>query len=117
MQNLASHTDCMIVAFAVDRAASNFPVLDWVFSQLESPAMPQNVFPFVELCAAHGVALVKGSVKVPDSLVGPSHTFSVVMRQERFVRELRNSIEFVVRTSLRVQRRPMPTASLRASDI
>lgn len=108
MRTLSSSCDALVISFVVDRAATNFRALTYIWRCLSDPAMPKSVLPFVEPCAAHGVALVKARGQLSSSIVGGGHTFSTLMRQGRFGVALRDTFVKLASSKLRVVRGPMP---------
>lgn len=112
---VSNRCDIFILAFTMDRVSANFGVLHWLFTLLCGEGMPRNLLPFAEPCAPHGVALVKGRLCVEGSVVAPSHTFSALMRNTRFVGALRDAMLGVLRSKLRIARCPRPEASVASS--
>jgi hypothetical protein len=111
----ASSCEVLIISFSCDRAAPNYRAMEWFWSQLELPGMPENVLPFLEPCAAHGIALVKSRPKTSKALVTNSHSLSGLMRQWRFANALRDVMVSIVGRRLKVLREPRPDAIAIAS--
>lgn len=109
MQNITKSCRVFMLSFCMDRAASNFKSLAWIWHSLQGASMPIGVWPHAEPCAIHGVALVKGRPR-GDSLniVGCSHTFASLMRNWRTVQELRKKIIVLVEANLKVSFEPRP---------
>ena len=86
------YCDAFILSFCCDRAATNGAVLKPIWSLLQQPGMPRNIFPFVEFCAAHGVALIRGRPQCSKTLVAVSHTLSSCFRQWSFAAAFRDEL-------------------------
>ena len=115
---VAGHCDAFILSFCCDRAATNMAVLRDVWTALQSAGMPSNLFPFVEFCAAHGVALVKGRPQVCKHLVAVSHTLSGCFRQWGFANAFREALIRIVGSKLTVKHEARPAgAKARALSI
>ena len=110
MVALASGCEVAIMAFCCDRASANMSALSWVFHVLQQDGFPSNILPFVEPCAAHGVALVKGKPKCTTALVSAASSFSSLMRQWRFTKELRDAMVNLVQIRLKVKTEVRPPA-------
>lgn len=109
MQEVAGNCDHLLLTFCVDRAAANMRALSWVFEVLQGAGMPPNVFPHVELCAAHGVALVKSRARGDhDGIVQASHSLSALMRQGRSLATLRDAVLQLVNRHLEVRKERRP---------
>jgi hypothetical protein len=113
---MAALCDVCIWSFCCDRASANFAVLKSIWAWLAKPDMPRNVLPFVEPCAAHGVALVKGRPQAGKTLVAASHTLSACFRQSRFAQAFRDCLVALVRTNLVVRREQRPVSVYERSD-
>ena len=116
MRNAASQCDVFILSFCCDRASSNFLALHSVWAHLRQPAMPRNVLPFVEPCAAHGVALVRGRSSAAKDIVSVSHTLSACFRQWRFAQAFRDALLSVVGSEIQVKRQRRPDAAKERAD-
>jgi hypothetical protein len=78
--------------------------------------MPRNVLPFVEPCAAHGVALVRGRSSAAKDIVSVSHTLSACFRQWRFAQAFRDALLSVVGSEIQVKRQRRPDAAKERAD-
>ena len=106
--NAAYGCDVLCLAFCLDRAANNFKALSWWYKLLEGGAMPINAVPFIEPCAAHGVALVKSRLCLDNAMYPMASVFSSLMRGWRFASALRDSVIIIVGANLVIERSEMP---------
>jgi hypothetical protein len=108
IRHVASQSDFFIWSFCCDRASANFAALHSVWAHLAKPAVPRNLLPFVEPCAAHGVALVRGRSAAAKDIVAVSHTLAACFRQWRFAQAFRDALLSVVRSEIKVRREMRP---------
>lgn len=113
---VATPCDAFVASFCCDRASVNTAVLKSVWASLTKPEMPRNVLPFVEFCAAHGVALVKGRPQAAKTLISASHTLSACFRQWRFAHAFRDALLAVVRRELVVKKQQRPALAKERSQ-
>ena len=79
-----------------------------MFEQLNSPGVDKTILPYADLCAAHGVALVKGRAVMGKSAVQTVSSFTCFTKNWRFMDALRDSIICLVGKFLKVKREPRP---------
>ena len=105
---ICASADSVLLNMACDRASSNLAACQWVWHQIASNPKYNNVLPHLELCGAHGVALVKSRPAAGKQLIASMHSLSALMRQWRFSSALRDVIVGYVRARLRVVRTARP---------
>lgn len=109
MTTAAGKCKHLVVCMCSDRASANFAMLGTLWGALDAPGMPLNVYPFIEPCAAHGIALTKARPRDAKSdFVKVSHTLSTLMRQNRFATGLRDAIVSVLEEKLEIRYEPRP---------
>ena len=105
---IADGSEALLLTWVCDRASSNLISLRWMFEQLNSPGVDKTILPYADLCAAHGVALVKGRAVMGKSAVQTVSSFTCLTKNWRFMDALRDSIICLVGKFLKVKREPRP---------
>jgi hypothetical protein len=114
--DLASKQECLLLTWCCDRASANLSSLRWFFHQLASPSVYSSIMPCAELCAAHGVALVKGRAVMGKNLVQVASSFTCLTKNWRFMESMRDSVIKMIDENLVVKRERRPD-SHKASSV
>lgn len=116
LQRMSSSSDFIVLSFCVDRAAANLSALKWLWSRFAAPGVSDAILPHAELCAAHGVALVKSRSALSKAVVSKAHTLSGLLRNARTSAAFRDAIIAVVQASLEVRFEPRPARIAEQND-
>ena len=92
LAEMLSGDGVLLLCFAHDRAASNFPVLRCFFSGLGLPEVPKMVFPHAEACVLHGLQLTRVRPVVGRGLVGATFSLTRFLRNWRSRESLRQEL-------------------------
>lgn len=115
LNDLAAKQEAMVFAWCCDRASSNLASLRWYFKQVGSPAVDVSILPFAELCASHGVALVKGRATVGKTLTQTVSSFTLLTKNSRFMDAMRDNIIALINRHLQVKRERRPAGVAEAN--
>ena len=108
LSDLASKQECLLLTWCCDRASANLSSLKWLFHQLASPSVDSSIMACAELCAAHGVALVKSRAVMGKSLVQVASSFTWLTKNWRLMESMRDSVVKFINENLVVKRERRP---------
>ena len=117
MESLVAASDAFLLAFGTDRGSSNFTACRFLWDVIEH-TLPRSVLPWVEPCAAHGVAITKTHARASRQVAAGIISFTRWTRASRTLDTLYDEVARQVSTNLVVPRTPRPQEeSLRAAAL